>query len=109
MRAIWNEQPDPPQSGADYLYSLATTERRAKALARTLEGRLSPISRASRHRILTSPRMPVAGAYLVANAMMDGFMAELDRLEDETVEATIVCTGPWPPYSFVDREGDDNE
>jgi hypothetical protein len=104
VRAVWNEKARAPRSGADYLQSLAETERRAEALAHMLEDRLARISRARRHRVLVSPKVPVTGAYLVAKEMTGGFVAELERLEDEIADATLLCTGPWPPYSFVDEE-----
>lgn len=104
VRAIWNEQATTPRGGADYLRSLAEAERRADALSHALEDRLAPMSRARRHRVLVSPKIPVSGAYLVAKECVGGFMAELDRLDREIADATLLCTGPWPPYSFVDEE-----
>jgi hypothetical protein len=109
VRAFWDEQTRAPQSGAGYLESLAETERRANALMRVLETRLSPLSRASRHQVLASPRTPVAGAYLVAKEATGDFMTELDHLDHEIGDARLLCTGPWPPYSFVGREATAHE
>jgi len=34
---------------------------------------------------------------------VDAFAAAVARLQDEHPELSILCTGPWPPYSFVAR------
>jgi len=42
-------------------------------------------------------RASVRGAYLVDEDAVDDFRARVDELDDD-----LVCTGPWPPYSFCD-------
>jgi hypothetical protein len=39
-------------------------------------------------------------AYLVPAEKVGEFQAAVRRLQTEHPELTIVCTGPWPPYSF---------
>ena len=41
-----------------------------------------------------------ANAYLVPVEKIDEFQEAVGRLQAEHPELTIVCTGPWPPYSF---------
>ena len=43
-------------------------------------------------------------AYLVDRGGVDAFVAAVRRLQHEHRELSILCTGPWPPYSFA--EGD---
>lgn len=40
------------------------------------------------------------GAYLVDRDRVEEFRARVGQLADEIEGARIVCTGPWPPYSF---------
>ena len=41
-----------------------------------------------------------ANAYLVPVQKIGEFQEAVGRLQAEHPELTIVCTGPWPPYSF---------
>jgi len=45
-----------------------------------------------------------ANAYLVPAEKVDEFQEAVRRLQAEHPELTIVCTGPWPPYSFGAEE-----
>ena len=45
-------------------------------------------------------RASTATAYLVPTENVDAFREGVRRVQDEHPELTIVCTGPWPPYSF---------
>jgi FAD/FMN-containing dehydrogenase len=45
-----------------------------------------------------------ANAYLVPADKIDEFQEAVHRLQAERPELTIVCTGPWPPYSFGAEE-----
>ena len=45
-------------------------------------------------------RASVPNAYLVPLDDVDAFQEAVRRLQAEHPELTIVCTGPWPPYSF---------
>jgi Gas vesicle synthesis protein GvpL/GvpF len=45
-------------------------------------------------------RTAVRGAYLVPMENVEAFREAVRRLQAENPELTIVCTGPWPPYSF---------
>ena len=50
-------------------------------------------------------RASSANAYLVSSENVDAFRDAVRRLQDEHPELTIVCTGPWPPYSFGAEQG----
>jgi hypothetical protein len=41
------------------------------------------------------------GAYLVDRPAVARFRAAVERLQATHPEAAILCTGPWPPYSFA--------
>jgi Gas vesicle synthesis protein GvpL/GvpF len=40
-------------------------------------------------------------AYLVAREDVDSFVSTVAALEEAHDDLSILCTGPWPPYSFV--------
>jgi hypothetical protein len=40
-------------------------------------------------------------AYLVDRDRVEPFVALVRRLQDEHPSLAILCTGPWPPYSFA--------
>lgn len=42
-----------------------------------------------------------AAAYLVPRLNVDAVRASVQRFADAHPELTVVCTGPWAPYSFV--------
>ena len=79
-----------PASGTDYLMRRAS----ATALAQRVHAPLAERSRASF-------RGPHGFAYLVDDAAVGAFCECVSALSDH-VEAELVCTGPWPPYSFVE-------
>jgi Gas vesicle synthesis protein GvpL/GvpF len=45
---------------------------------------------------------PLRAAYLVDRAAVDGFVAAVRELQHEHGGLSILCTGPWPPYSFTE-------
>jgi hypothetical protein len=50
--------------------------------------------------------MVLNGAYLVNNERAAEFSGTAERLADEHAGLRASVTGPWPPYSFVDRQED---
>ncbi len=57
--------------------------------------------------MLTRPTDPVIAAYLVDSDRTDEFVAGVRDLGTAIEDAELVCTGPWPPYSFVGGRNDD--
>ncbi len=105
VTASWNRGVDPaiepgPANGTDYMRGRVEQHRRASALADQLAG-LAELARMSTHRILPQPSLPFVGAYLVPGDRVDGFAALVGELDAQLEEAALLCTGPWPPYSFT--------
>jgi Gas vesicle synthesis protein GvpL/GvpF len=99
--------PDPPGpletlSGAEYLRLRAETEGSRDDAARALHEPLAALARESAH---ARPRPPelFRAAYLVEREGVDSFVSEVGRLQGGSLGLAILCTGPWPPYSFVER------
>jgi hypothetical protein len=88
--------------GARYLLERLGERREA---ARTLEAvrkRLAPLAVAERSRLLPRPGTPATAAFLVERPLLERFRQKACELERELEDVALVCTGPWPPYNFVD-------
>jgi hypothetical protein len=40
-------------------------------------------------------------AYLVDRVAVEAFVDVVRRLQETHSELDVLCTGPWPPYSFA--------
>jgi hypothetical protein len=89
-------------SGAEYLRLRASVEVSHDRAARALHEPLSGLARAS---LEARPRPPelFRAAYLVERHAVEPFAAEVARLQEANAGFSILCTGPWPPYSFAER------
>ena len=97
--------PATPGPGAVYLLGRSRSRQRAGALAERLDRAVVTLCRARVQRLLTSPSLPVSAAYLVDHRRVNAFRDRIALLEAEVKDAEIVCTGPWPPYSFTGAQG----
>jgi hypothetical protein len=91
---------DEPTTGAGYLRLRARAEAGRDRTARALHEPLSGLARSS---AVGRPRPPelLRAAYLVERGAVGRFTGEVARIQDENAELSILCTGPWPPYSFA--------
>jgi Gas vesicle synthesis protein GvpL/GvpF len=81
-------------SGAEYLRAKA---HRSEA-ARLLHEPLAFLARESMVR--PGPEL-LRAAYLVDREAVDGFVGLVRRLQETHDGLRVLCTGPWPPYSFA--------
>ena len=49
------------------------------------------------------PPETLRAAYLVDRGTVDVFAARVGELQSAQAGAHLLCTGPWPPYSFSER------
>src|SRR5690349_18787768 len=103
--AITEVSRDERRPGTAYLLSRLNQEKRAEAVTARIHRPLAALSRATCAR-RTSLAGSVNTAYLVDREQVGSFRAAVEDLETELGEATVVCTGPWPPYSFTPRESE---
>jgi gas vesicle protein GvpL/GvpF len=91
-----------PTSGAEYLRLRARADASHERTAGSVRQPLSALARAS---VEGRPRPPelFRAAYLVERGDVEPFAAEVARLQDANPGLSILCTGPWPPYSFAAR------
>jgi Gas vesicle synthesis protein GvpL/GvpF len=90
----------PARSGTDYLQAKA---RRATAEAETAGGvhhPLARLARASTHQGGRAARELLRGAYLVDREAVDRFVYSVGQMQQANPHLQLLCTGPWPPYSF---------
>jgi hypothetical protein len=116
LRVLWQEDVPPMDtghhlgagSGRAYLLARLQDEHRvrgyhqqAKTLAQTLDAELVSLAAASSRRILTTPRLLLCAAYLVERQQLSVFQQHVADLTVAYPQLHFLCTGPWPPYSFV--------
>jgi Gas vesicle synthesis protein GvpL/GvpF len=107
-------EPEPKQSGdapaeeagRAYLANRLEARRRAQALAAEVHEPLARLAEEACERVLVTERLPLSAAYLVRRERVDEFRREVERLAAERPELRLLCTGPWPPYSFAGRDGE---
>jgi hypothetical protein len=95
-------------SGADrpgtaYMLARLNEEKKSAAIAAYIHEPLVALSRASSPR-KTSLTGSVNTAYLVDRDDVDPFRATVEKLDATVEDASVICTGPWPPYSFTPEE-----
>jgi hypothetical protein len=69
---------------------------------RALHEPLEQSARAARLRTSRAPNELVRAAYLVDRDSVERFVSLVGRLQEDSPELRILCTGPWPVYSFTD-------
>jgi hypothetical protein len=89
--------PARPATGRDYLLAKLGDDRAAEALH-------APLAALAADACRRPPRGAgerLRGAYLVERGAVDPFRAAVQRLQASHPDMALVCTGPWPPYSFA--------
>lgn len=98
----WRGEPQSSaESGTEYMTRRLGQLRRARAIADVLAP-LHVLARASRVRVPPRPELALVAAYLVDRSLVNAFADTVGRLDQQLDDAVVVCTGPWPPYSFAD-------
>jgi hypothetical protein len=81
--------------GADYMEAKARRHEAARLLH-------EPLAFLARDSVVRQGPELLRAAYLVDRDAVDGFVALVKRLEATLDDVQVVCTGPWPPYSFTE-------
>jgi hypothetical protein len=89
--------------GARYLHGLVEERRDAARKLDTVRSRLGPLAVAERSRLLPRPGTPASAAFLVERPALARFQKAAGELARELEDVVVVCTGPWPPYNFVNE------
>jgi hypothetical protein len=83
-------------TGIEYMQAKARRMEEARLLHEPLD------YLARRSVLLPGPEL-LRAAYLVDRDAVDRFVALVQRLEESHPDLDVVCTGPWPPYSFAEQ------
>lgn len=106
LRAQWHHAAEdrahePVQSGTAYLRDRLELRQSARRVASELDP-LTALARSCHRALVPKPDLPVLDAYLVDRSRVNEFVALVEQLDESLEEVDLVCTGPWPPYSFAD-------
>jgi hypothetical protein len=85
-------------SGTEYLRARLADERTLAALHEPL----AAIAVAARRWPERAPGELLRTSYLVDRPAVPHFRSAVDGLQRAHPEAALLCTGPWPAYSFVE-------
>lgn len=88
-------------SGREYLMARRDAHHRAERAAEDVHEPLAAVAHEARVRTPAAPPAILAATYLVDRADVEAFKARVGSLAAARDDVSIVCTGPWPPYSFV--------
>jgi Gas vesicle synthesis protein GvpL/GvpF len=88
----------PPETGRAYVERKLARLRAARAVQADMHDALAARAHAAVARALAEPEPQFTGAYLIDRETVDSFRARVEEVADGR---EVVCTGPWPPYSFV--------
>jgi gas vesicle protein GvpL/GvpF len=97
VSGLGGKPPAESESGAGYMHARLEHLRRQDAAITRLH---EPLARLARAETLQRRPDGFGAAYLVERAKTSEFEAAAARVEREP-GAVVVCTGPWPPYSFT--------
>jgi hypothetical protein len=100
--------PEPDEgsgTGRRYLHQKLGRRRAAQGIADQLHPSFAELAVTSTRRLLPADGVAFAGAYLVGFEHVAEFERRARRIDRECAHVELVCTGPWPPYSFT-REPD---
>ena len=77
------------------------SRQQAERLVAELHSPLAHLSVQNTNQILPTPALLLKAAYLVEQDEIKAFLREVEKLRVIYPALRFLCTGPWPPYSFV--------
>jgi Gas vesicle synthesis protein GvpL/GvpF len=88
-------------TGREYLEGKLRNGQRIEREVSTLYEPLAALAvEATRQRARGADEL-LRASYLIEAAMLARFRGTVERLQRTHPGVAILCTGPWPPYSFV--------
>ena len=91
-----------PGPGTRYLLARLQRSRDAAERSQPIRDALAPLASAVRTRLLPQPDTLLSAAYLVDAGKVAAFEQAATGIESSCDSVAVLCTGPWPPYHFVD-------
>ena len=103
------ESSAPPLRGRAYMAARLQEDRikrasrqRGQAQVDKIDALLAGMATQHTYKTFTTPRMILTAAYLVERERVGRFRDAIQMLASGEPTMQFLCTGPWPPYSFVD-------
>ena len=96
-----DERPTAVTDGVEYLRARLRETMQRDRLARDVDEALVGLARDHVRRAPPSGQVLLTAAYLVPESSVEPFRRALRKLEWSHPELDLICTGPWPPYSFA--------
>ena len=90
-----------PETGREYMLAL---QERAVAGHAAIEGLHRELAGLSREARLRQHGNEHVGAYLVPRESLEGAQRTVRGFAGEHPGMTVLCTGPWAPYSFAEEQ-----
>jgi hypothetical protein len=93
--------PPPGESGTAYMEAKARHERARRDAASAVH---EPLGRLARASVVLADRPGadlLRAAYLVERGAVERFVERVAALQSDAPELRLLCTGPWPAYSFT--------
>jgi hypothetical protein len=98
VRAREPAQPAEGLSGREYLDAKGGPARTANHVHEAL-------AELARESVVHTRDDLLRAAYLVERGEVEAFVAAVRRLQEAHSDVALLCTGPWPPFSFASRGG----
>ena len=99
-----NPAPPAATSGREYLEAKLRNGRRVEREAAALHEPLASLAVQFKIQPARAAEELLRSSYLIETASLARFRGTVERLQRTHREVAILCTGPWPPYSFVASE-----
>ena len=93
--------------GTSFMLGRLEQERRSADAAARVHEPLAEIARETARRPGSASGGVLNAAYLVDRDRIESFRTKVEELAQEVEEVAVICTGPWPPYSFTTVGGDE--
>jgi gas vesicle protein GvpL/GvpF len=93
---------DDATSGADYLRAKVRSAAAHEEVVQSVHDPLTADARASTQLASTAPGELLRAAYLVERGRVSAFVDHVTCIQAVQPELRLLCTGPWPPYSFTE-------
>jgi hypothetical protein len=88
-------------TGREYLEMKLRNGQRVEREVATLHEPLAGLAVEAVRQPPRGPEEVLRAAYLIETSMLARFRGSVERLQRTHPGVAILCTGPWPPYSFV--------
>jgi len=97
-------EPTTAATGAAYMQARLERRREAERLADEVHAPLAALAHQATQTVGATQRLLLTAAYLVPKDEVSAFTQLVEKLQAGHPDLGIVCTGPWPPYSFATTE-----